>query len=165
MKTILGFNDYLIDEEGNIWSNAQRANRGRPESPVLKKLWISEGYKATSLCKNGRQYKRFLHQLLLENFVGKRPKGMVCRHLDGNKLNNNLSNLCWGTYSENQMDRINAGNSNRGESHGMSKYSREFVAFVREECKHKMQKQVAKELNIPKSTVSNLINKGWAWLK
>lgn len=34
---------------------------------------------------------------------------MECRHLDGNKINNKLSNLKWGTRHENIMDCVRSG--------------------------------------------------------
>jgi DNA-binding CsgD family transcriptional regulator len=33
----------------------------------------------------------------------------VCRHLDGNPANNHISNLGWGTNSENTQDRLEHG--------------------------------------------------------
>lgn len=43
--------------------------------------------------------------LVLEVFVGPRPKGMVCCHWDDNPANNHLSNLRWDTYSANEEDK------------------------------------------------------------
>lgn len=91
--------------------------------------------------------------------------GFQCRHLDGNKMNNNLDNLKWGSRSENQMDRVLHKNSNRGERHGMNKYSKDFVIMVRKMCETKMQKDVALELGIPRSTVSSFVSRSWKWLK
>jgi len=55
---------------------------------------------------------RSIHRLVLETFIGKRPKGMVCRHLDGNSCNNKLSNLKWGTQKENIADAFKHGRLN-----------------------------------------------------
>lgn len=46
-----------------------------------------------------------IHTLVLLAYVGPRPEGFVCRHLDGNPRNNHISNLKWGTYKENAADR------------------------------------------------------------
>ncbi len=54
-----------------------------------------------------------VHRLVAQTFYGPAPEGKCdVRHLDGNKANNVLSNLAWGTRSENMQDvvkhRINA---------------------------------------------------------
>lgn len=46
-----------------------------------------------------------VHRLVLEAFVGPRPDGMECRHLDGDPANNRLANLAWGSPVENASDR------------------------------------------------------------
>lgn len=47
---------------------------------------------------------RCVHELVLLAFVGPAPEGHECRHLDGNGSNNKLSNLSWGTKSQNGKD-------------------------------------------------------------
>lgn len=39
---------------------------------------------------------RSVGELVLETFVGPKPKGMKCIHLDGDLENNRLDNLVWG---------------------------------------------------------------------
>ena len=48
-------------------------------------------------------------QGVLETFISGRPKGMVCRHINGNSLDNRLYNLCWGTPQQNAQDSIRHG--------------------------------------------------------
>jgi hypothetical protein len=50
---------------------------------------------------------------VLEAFVGPRPPGLECRHLDGNPANSVLANLAWGTHSENMQDRVRHGTHNK----------------------------------------------------
>jgi hypothetical protein len=50
-----------------------------------------------------------IHQLVLLAFVGPKPPGMQTRHLDGDKTNNRLTNLVYGTPSENQRDNVRLG--------------------------------------------------------
>jgi hypothetical protein len=48
-----------------------------------------------------------VHTLILETFVGPRPKGMKALHdPDPDRSNNRLSNLRWGTTSDNMRDAI-----------------------------------------------------------
>lgn len=67
----------------------------------------SKGYLHTNYGK--------VHRLVLETFVGYRPKGLQCRHLDGNPANNRLDNLLWGTGKENIADKDRHGSMLRGE--------------------------------------------------
>jgi hypothetical protein len=39
---------------------------------------------------------------------------MVCRHLDGDPSHNHARNLRWGTYSENEEDKLRHGTRARG---------------------------------------------------
>jgi predicted transcriptional regulator len=51
-----------------------------------------------------------VHRAVLTAFRGPYPgKGFEARHLDGNKQNNRLGNLAWGTRRENADDRIRHG--------------------------------------------------------
>ncbi len=79
--------------------------------------WIGRktGYRRVDLCFNGTKRKK-VHQLVLETFVGPRRHKLEGRHLDGNRQNNRLDNLRWGTRSENQQDRAIHGTTSRGKA-------------------------------------------------
>jgi flavin-dependent thymidylate synthase len=77
-----------------------------------KKLTCSKaGYLVTNLNRPGTQETANIHVLVLEAFSEPRPEGKECRHLDGNKWNNHLNNLCWGTTQENADDRVRHGST------------------------------------------------------
>jgi hypothetical protein len=61
------------------------------------------------LCtKLGQYYEgvnQAIHRLVLETFVGECPEGNEALHNNGNYLDNRLSNLRWGTRSENSKDK------------------------------------------------------------
>lgn len=106
------------------------------------------------------------HQVVLEAFVGKRPTGYVCRHLDGNPKNNRLDNICWGTQSENSFDSIKHGRwpDNRGEKCGTSKLTEQQVSLIRllwGETKLTMR-EIAERFKVTQPTVSMIIN-GHTW--
>lgn len=50
-----------------------------------------------------------VHQLVALTFLGPRPKGQEVRHLDGDPLNNAVTNLAYGTRSENILDVMRIG--------------------------------------------------------
>lgn len=79
----------------------------------MKPMWCGgkgKQYATVRLIREGGGYEdRKLHILVLEAFVGPRPDGMVGRHKNDIKSDNRLDNLCWGTQSENAIDRVRHG--------------------------------------------------------
>ncbi len=94
------------DGRSGYWTDGQRLH------PSLS----NTGYYYVNLRKDGRLYPRRVHRMLLETFVEPRPVGFECRHLDGNKTNNKLENLKWGTPKENSEDMVRHGTSNKGKT-------------------------------------------------
>lgn len=87
------FPDYLINKLGEIKNI--HLNR-------IKKIGVGKrGYPVVSLCQGKRQYVRTVHVLLARTFLPN-PKNLPqVNHIDGNKLNYQLSNLEWCTAKEN----------------------------------------------------------------
>jgi len=98
LKLIPSFPNYSITHDGRIYTN----KTGRQRKLHSDKY---TGYLTVGLYRDGQMHIVALHRLLLEVFMGPCPEGMQCRHLDGNKQNNNLCNLKWGTPFENTADR------------------------------------------------------------
>lgn len=68
----------------------------------------STGYAAVTLSKNSNK-KRFLVHRLVAITHTPNPENKPCvNHLDGDKLNNHVSNLQWCTYSENERHSFDA---------------------------------------------------------
>lgn len=80
------FSDYFVSKKGDVYSCKNQR---------FKKLKnrFTNGYICVSLCKDGKVYSKYVHRLVLETFVGPCPDGLECCHKDGNKSNNDLSNL------------------------------------------------------------------------
>jgi len=53
---------------------------------------------------DGKNRTYEVQRLVALAFLGPRPEGHETRHLDGNRLNNRLDNLAYGTRSQNQLD-------------------------------------------------------------
>jgi hypothetical protein len=71
------------------------------EEKILKQGLTVYGYKKTWLTKNGKQKTYFVHRLVASSFILNIENKPQENHKDGNKLNNNLSNLEWATAKEN----------------------------------------------------------------
>ena len=83
---------------------------GRIRRIVRKKALVPtrigyDGYPVVTLYYEHRAVFLTVHRMVLEAFVGRRPAGKECRHLDGDKTNCALSNLRWGTRKQNERDR------------------------------------------------------------
>lgn len=109
-KIISGFEGYRVSNYGRLQS---RLNKGRSKAR-FKDAWHDyklkldgHGYLCASLCDGLNKPKTLkIHNLVLLEFVGPKKSGFCVRHIDGNKLNNALSNLVYGTYKENEADKI-----------------------------------------------------------
>lgn len=94
MKQINNFPDYFVTTDGEVIS--QR----RGETKKLNPYKVGQ-YFAVRLFNDYEYQQVKVHRLVAEAFLQK-PDGMdVVNHLDGNKLNNNLSNLEWTNSSGN----------------------------------------------------------------
>lgn len=97
----------------------------------LKPRLNNNGYMRVMLC--GRK-KYFVHRLVAIAFIPNPNSYKVVMHLDNNKANNHVSNLKWGTYSENTKQAYlegrlkntyikGVGNGLIGDNHPRSKLS------------------------------------------
>lgn len=71
---------------------------------VLKEDTNSVGYKRITLCKDGIPYRVFVHRLVAEHFVPNPNDYRYVNHIDGDRTNNEVSNLEWCTASYNVND-------------------------------------------------------------
>lgn len=80
----------------------------RLQARILKS-GMNRRHRHVALCRGdgGRSFR--VHRLVMEAFVGDLPEGMEVRHLDDDPDNNRLSNLVYGTRSENVLDRVRNG--------------------------------------------------------
>jgi hypothetical protein len=90
MTTIKGFENYAVDDQGNIFSLPKKTRKG---IRILKSIVGKNGYPMLDLCKDG-QIKRFLvHRLIAQTLLPNPNNKEQVNHINGNKLDNRLSNL------------------------------------------------------------------------
>jgi hypothetical protein len=126
-RPIPGFPGYVVTVSGEVWSN-------RSGSWYRLKPYIHNGYPQLVLSVERKQKTWRVGNFVLLAFVGPRPSlKHCCRHLDGNKLNNHLNNLVWGTYAENNSDTVRHGRRNGpwGETHPFALLTEEQVKEIR----------------------------------
>ena len=64
-----------------------------------------ESYLSVTLMQNGTPKRRYMHQLVLEAFDGRRPKKQEVAHWDGKRQHNCYGNLRWTTRADNHNDK------------------------------------------------------------
>lgn len=106
--------------------------------------------------------KENVHILVLKAFVGERPSGYLGLHKDDDSFNNHLSNLYWGTYSDNTKDSIENGTYTRlsGYKNGMTKFSDELNVKIKSEFTGKRgeQTRLAKKYGMSISNVHLIVH-------
>lgn len=102
LKEIPGFEDYFIDNDGNVFSNKFITKSKIKRKFKQLKTQMFNGYSIISLYKEGYQKSYFVHRLVALTFLGEPSSpDLVVNHKDGNRLNNIPDNLEWVTQKEN----------------------------------------------------------------
>jgi hypothetical protein len=98
---VVGHEAYEVSSSGQVRSL-------KHDPPRVLRGWIgSHGYREVGLDR----VRWCVHVLVTTAFHGPRPSsGHVVRHKDGTRLNNEASNLHWGTVSDNLRDTVKHGN-------------------------------------------------------
>jgi len=102
---------YEVSDLGRVRS--WRPWRGNPVPRVLAASPDTNGHRRIRLSFEGSAEHAGVHKLVMLAFVGPVPEGMEVLHGDDDKTNNRLSNLRYGTRSENMLDRVENGRDPR----------------------------------------------------
>ena len=92
-RKIQGYEDYCIDEYGNIYSLKSHK--------YLSQQKGKDGYYYVNLCKDGLRKIIAVHRLVAMNFIDNPYELPMVNHKDENRENNALSNLEWCTEKYN----------------------------------------------------------------
>lgn len=99
----------------------------------------------------GKGNSRLVHQLVMEAFVGPRPKWADVAHNDGNPVNNHIDNLRYATRTSNNQDVV---------YHGRRQITVEQVKIIREVAPtlpYGGKKQLAILLGAHQCTISDVL--------
>ena len=105
-------NKYQVSNLGRVRSLYDFKGQLLSDPYVKGPTLFDDGYVGVSLSNSGTSSVRHVHTLVLEAFIGA-PDGRECRHLNNNRQDNRLNNLCWGTAQDNSNDRMDGGHDQR----------------------------------------------------
>jgi hypothetical protein len=152
MKEIIfgDYNEYKLTEDARFFSMVNRKGRAgkiivdywTEKTPCFKKSdYTGSGYLVVSATYNGMSV-HYLHRLMAQIFIkDKRDDQTQVNHIDGNRLNNHISNLEWSTPQENIENA-----KNRGAFNGKNLFNGKIDEFSG-------------------LTIATLINSGWGNIK
>jgi hypothetical protein len=99
-RAIDGWPGYLVSDQGRVKSLKGKTPR------VLRPGRNQKGYRLVCLTNGPATMTRAVHRLVADAFLGPCPDGLQTRHLDGDKENCAVSNLAFGTASQNTLDQV-----------------------------------------------------------
>lgn len=173
IKQVIDFPGYWIETNGKMWSSWK--TRGNVDGSKGAESYISDkmkelkprrhnkGYLTIALRKEGKYHYFLIHRLVLLTFVGPCPEGMECLHGDGDKTNNDLFNLSWGTHQGNMDDMLRHGRTTKGEKDAAAKLTDELVLqIVKMLVDEVPQTEIAELMGVSQACIS-FIAKGKTW--
>ena len=146
---------YFINENG-IMKNS----KGVILKPYfIKDTYGNNSYYAIKLKRLPKGHKhQLIHRLVAMTFIGNIPEGWVVNHKDGNKCNNNITNLEIVPFEYNVQHGIAIGLTPSGENHRLSKHTNKeahAVCQLLQEGKLSVP-DIAKLLNVSRKFVNDI---------
>jgi hypothetical protein len=105
---------YEVSSNGEVKSLERRVNHNGRTRTVKERVLATSlraGYKIVKLNKDGKQETFYVHRLVADAFISNPDpiNKKEVNHKDGNKLNNDYSNLEWCTHQENMIHAFQTG--------------------------------------------------------
>ena len=98
-KSIDGYENYIIYEDGLIYN--------QKTDIFIKEYYDKDGYKLTSLRKDGNNRMFKVHRLIALAFIPNPHNKPFIDHINRIRDDNRIENLRWVTSTENNKNRIN----------------------------------------------------------
>ena len=151
-KIIQGYTNYEISNYGRVKSTKNSKIK------FLKQSINNSGYYDCQLCENAIVKHHRVHRLVAEHFIDKPGDNYIVNHKDGNKLNNNVVNLEWVTYSENHQHALKNNLRKTGGDLSFSKPIDQYDLSNNLIKTYGSTSEASKELNIPDYTIWRCLN-------
>lgn len=156
---VADFDGYEVSDLGRVrsWLRYPWNSSGDIKPRILQSLDNGNGYKQVTLMRGGERFKRHIHRLVAQAFLGPGAEGLEVCHRDNDKANNAAANLRWGTHSSNAIDLVESG------SHNTTRLTRAAAEEIRRRVESgELQKALAAEFGVSRSAISSVV-KGRTW--
>ena len=151
---------YEVSSEGKIKSIARSGNSWTER--IIKTTVGTSGYERTRI----REKDFFIHRLVATAFIENPLNYEYVNHIDGNKLNNNQTNLEWCDHAYNMKHAFNLGLINRKSVRGQNSISAKITDETAIKIKNMLKSHyptfISRELNVSVSIIEN-IKRGITW--
>jgi hypothetical protein len=178
-KPVSGWEGYYeVSDLGNVRSLTRTAEcfvRGKVQIRVHKGKFLKpgpnpkSGYLMVSFtAPGGVRDSKYVHQMVAQEFLSAANEGEEVCHRDGNRVNNVVSNLRYGTRSSNALDRHEHGTMNqaRGTNHYFHKLTEDQVRRIRQLRGKLTQRELGELYGVHNSQISAIqLGKLWKHVK
>jgi hypothetical protein len=108
-KDVVGYEGiYQVSNKGRVKRIGKYRNQITEweSNKILKPGVKNNGYLFCQLSKDNKTSPKMIHRLVAEAFIDNPYSKPTVNHIDGNRANNNVSNLEWATYTENNVHSL-----------------------------------------------------------
>ena len=148
-----------IQTEPNYEVNSKGYVRNKKTNHVKSIRLDRYGYKRVTLYPSGKTY--FIHRLVAEAFISNPNKLKTVNHINGNKIDNNVSNLEWLSFSDNTKHAHKTRlikSDIKGTKNPMSKFTEEDIKEIKLlSSLGNSTTEIAKKLSFPYERVRRLL--------
>lgn len=117
-----GISQYFVDEDGNVYWQYQSNFK------AMNHQITDNGYRYVQV----GGHRHLVHRLIAKAYLPNPENKRCVNHIDGNKLNNAVSNLEWVTHSENMRHAVDTGLwVRKGSKQSNAKLTEEIVADIK----------------------------------
>lgn len=155
---------YQISTFGNVKScdrtirHTQEQHTRQWKGKLLNYSFVGKGYPSVCLSVKGKVVRFYIHRLVATTFIPNPENKKQVNHIDGNKLNNHISNLEWCTNQENSKHAYYTGLSDVPKK--LNKEQVEEIQLLIN--KGISQRDIGKRFGVSQAQVSN-IKRGVSW--
>lgn len=163
-KTIPNYSRYEISNMGRIRSmNYKNSGKTVVLKPATEKAPRNAYLKTMIQSDEGKYTTIKIHRMVMLAFAGN--SDLVVNHIDGNKLNNQLTNLEYCTHQENIQHSFRMGFqiNKKGQDHNNAKLSEQDVLEIREYAKNHAprygREALAKKYGVSSAHIKDVVTK------